>query len=273
MSDTERVMTGASLRRHAVTSPVSFEKRGRCGIITLDRPEARNAIDGEMAESIELYIDQIESNDELWVGILTAIPPVFCAGADLKATKSGVGKSLFTRRGGFAGIAHRERSKPIIAAVDGAALAGGTEIVLACDLVVATGRSSFGLPEARRSLVASGGGLFRLPRKIPFNIAMEMALTAEAIDAERAYQLGLVNSLCSEGQAVDTAVTLAERICTNAPIAVRESRKVILDVALVDDEIAWRLSKEALRAAVASSDYLEGLNAFVEKRPPIWDNQ
>jgi enoyl-CoA hydratase len=263
--------TGASPLRPIPASTVVFEHQGHCGIITLNRPAARNAIDGDMADSIERCIDQIESRDDLWIGILAATPPVFCAGADLKATKSGAGKSLFTKRGGFAGITRRERSKPLIAAVDGAALAGGTEIVLACDLVVASRRSSFGLPEARRSLVASGGGLFRLPRKIPFNIAMEMAMTADRIDADRAHQFGFVNRLCSEGQAVSTAIALAERICANAPIAVRESRKIVLDASLAEDEVAWQLSKEGLGRAIATSDYMEGLNAFIEKRSPIWN--
>jgi enoyl-CoA hydratase len=265
------VAEGSSGPELILEPTVGFEQRGRCGIITLNRPAARNAIDGDMAVSIERCIDWIESNADLWIGILAATPPDFCAGADLKATKSGAGKSLFTKRGGFAGVTRRERSKPLIAAVDGAALAGGTEIVLACDLVVASRRSYFGLPEVRRSLVASGGGLFRLPRKIPFNIAMEMAMTAEPIDATRAYHFGLVNSLCWEGDAVDTAIAVAQRICSNAPVAVRESRKVIIDAALAEDEVAWQLSKDGLRVAMATSDYAEGLNAFIENRTPTWN--
>jgi enoyl-CoA hydratase len=252
---------------------VRFEVHEQLAIITIDRPEARNAINGEMAEALEESIDRLEGDDTLWAGIISGTPPAFCAGADLKATKAGTGKSMFTRRGGFAGFTARHRSKPVIAAVDGPALAGGTEIVLACDLVVASDRSTFGLPEVRRSLVASAGGLFRLGRKIPINVAMEWALTGESFSAQRAYELGLVNVICRDGEAVATAIRLGHSICSNAPLAVRESRGVMLATTQAPDDVGWVHSRAALRLVQASDDYAEGLSAFIEKRPPRWQGR
>ena len=203
---------------------VDYEKRGPYAVITINRPEARNAVNGAVAEGIEAGIDALEDDDSVWLGILTGVPPVFCAGADLKEINSGNAGALATKRGGFGGIVQRERTKPVIAAVDGPALAGGTEIVLSCDLVVASSTATFGIPEVKRSLVAAAGGLFRLGRKIPINIAMECALTGDPISAEQAHHFGLVNELVAPGQALDAAIKLAERVCANAPIAVRESR-------------------------------------------------
>jgi enoyl-CoA hydratase len=246
---------------------VEFEKRGPLAVIKINRPEARNAVNGAVAQGIEDAIDQIEEDDSVWVGIITGEPPVFCAGADLKEINSGNAASLQTQRGGFAGIVQRERTKPIIAAVDGPALAGGTEIVLSCDLVVASDTARFGIPEVKRSLVAAAGGLFRLGRKIPLNIAMELALTGDPIDAERAHHFGLVNRLVQPGEALDAATALAEQICANAPIAVRETRKVVLEATNADDEVGWRMSMEGMAKAMGSQDFSEGLTAFIEKRP------
>src|SRR5919106_352169 len=172
--------------------PVELEHRGPYAVIKINRPEARNAINGEVAQGIEDAIDEVEADDGTWVGILTGEPPVFSAGADLKEINAGNAAKLQTQRGGFAGIVQRERTKPIIAAVDGPALAGGTEIVLACDLVVASTSATFGIPEVKRSLVAGAGGLFRLGRKLPLNIAMELAVTGDPITAEVAHHHGLV---------------------------------------------------------------------------------
>ena len=185
---------------------VKFEKQGNVGVITIDRPEAKNAINGEVASAIEAAIDELEADDALWVGIIASSGDVFCAGADLKAINSGQAAGLQTERGGFAGFVQRERTKPIIAAVDGPALAGGCEIVLASDLVVASEISRFGIPEVKRSLVAAAGGLFRLPRAIPKNIAMEAALTGDPISAERAFHFGLVNELVPAGEALKGAL-------------------------------------------------------------------
>ena len=249
---------------------VDFETEGHVGVITINRPDARNAVNGEVARGIEEAIDKIEGDDSLWLGILTGVPPVFSAGADLKEINAGRAGDLQTQRGGFAGITRRERSKPIIAAVDGPALAGGTEITLACDLIVASTTARFGIPEVKRCLVAAGGGLFRLPRKLPFNIAMELTLTGDPIEAERAHQFGLVNVLCEPGEALAKAKELAGRIEANAPVAVRESRKVVYAAMTEDEDTGWRLSGEAMMKAMSSEDMKEGLTAFIEKRPPNW---
>jgi enoyl-CoA hydratase len=249
---------------------VDFEQRGPFAVVTINRPEARNAVNGAVAQGIEEAIDKIEADDSLWVGVLTGVPPVFCAGADLKEINSGNAAALQTRRGGFGGIVQRERAKPIIAAVDGPALAGGTEIVLSCDLVVASTTATFGIPEVKRSLVAGAGGLFRLGRKIPFNVAMELALTGDPISAELAHHHGLVNRLVEPGEALDAAIGLAEQVCANAPVAVRETRKIVLEATNAPDEVGWKMSLEGMAAAMASDDFKEGLTAFIEKRPPQW---
>ena len=249
---------------------VDYEVQGHYAVLTINRPEARNAVNGAVASGIEDGIDKLEADDDVWVGILTGVPPVFCAGADLKEINSGNASALATKRGGFGGITTRQREKPIIAAVDGPALAGGTEIVLSCDLVVASRSATFGIPEVKRSLVAAAGGLFRLGRKIPLNIAMECALTGDPISAERAYQFGLVNVLCEDGEALAKATELADRVCANAPIAVRESRKVVIEATNAADEIGWQMSAAGMGKAMQSADFSEGLTAFIEKRPPAW---
>ena len=198
---------------------------------------------------------------------------MFSAGADLKAISSGGGGGLGTERGGFGGITRRERTKPVIAAVDGPALAGGCEIALSCDLIVASRAASFGLPEVKRSLVAAAGGLFRLPRALPPKIAMEVVLTGEPITAERAHALGMVNELVEPGQAVEAAKVLAERICANAPLAVQESRKVVSLADTADDESLWAMSGEAMGRLARTEDFQEGPRAFIEKRAPAWQGR
>jgi enoyl-CoA hydratase len=249
---------------------IEYATENHRAVITINRPEARNAVNGEVARGMEDAIDRLEADDALWVGIVTGVPPVFSAGADLKEINAGRAGDLNTKRGGFAGITRRERSKPLIAAVDGPALAGGTEIALACDLIVASTTARFGIPEVKRSLVAAAGGLFRLPRKLPFNLAMELALTGDPIDAARAHHFGLVNVLCEPGEALDRARELAARIEANAPVAVRASRQVILTAMTEDEATGWRLSSEAMAQAMGSEDLKEGLVAFIEKRPPAW---
>ena len=249
---------------------VDFVQRGPIAVIKINRPEARNAVNSAVAEGIEAAIDEIEAKDEIWLGIITGEPPVFCAGADLKEINAGRAATLATARGGFAGVAQRERTKPLIAAVDGPALAGGTEIVLACDLVVASTTATFGIPEVKRSLVAAAGGLFRLGRKLPMNMAMEMTLTGDPIAAEQAFHHGFVNRLVEPGKALDGAMALAEQVTANAPVAVRESRKVVLAATNADDEVGWKMSAEAMGVAMTSEDFSEGLTAFIEKRPPRW---
>jgi enoyl-CoA hydratase len=254
---------------------VLFEKRGRIGIITLNRPEARNAVNGDVAAGVEAALDKIESDDDIWVGIVTANTagqekPVFCAGADLKAINSGNAGGLSTKRGGFAGIAYRERRKPVIVAVDGLATAGGCEIVLSCDLVVASNRSSFGLAEVKRNLIAGAGGLFRLPRAIGRSAALEIILTGEPLAAQRAYELGLVNHVVAPDQVMPKALEIAERICAAAPLAVWASRKVVLASAYEDDDTLINMTNAEFGAIMASEDTKEGLTAFIEKRLPNW---
>jgi enoyl-CoA hydratase len=254
---------------------VQYEVQGRIGIITLNRPEARNAINGDVANGVESAIDQLEADPDVWVGVLRANTegqdrPVFCAGADLKAINSGTGGSLATKRGGFAGFVYRERDKPVIVAVDGLATAGGCEIVLAADLVVATTRSSFGLAEVKRNLIAGAGGLFRLPRAIGQAAAMEAILTGDPIPAQRAYELGLVSRLTEPGEAMTEALALAEKICTSAPMAVQASRKVVLAAAYESDATLIAMTNEKMAAVMASEDIKEGLMAFIEKRAPKW---
>lgn len=251
--------------------PVTYEQSGHLAVITLNRPEARNAINAEMARSIEAAVDRAEDDTSIRVAILAGAPPVFCAGADLKEmhgeTETG---TRSTRRGGFAGIVLRERSKVLIAAVDGPALAGGAEIVLACDLVVASTSASFGLSEVKRGLIAGAGGLFRMTRRLPLNLAMEVAVTGDAIDATRAHRHGLVNLLVDPGTVIEEASRLALRIAANGPIAVAESRRVVLQTPSIDDEAAWAFSQAAWAVARASGDSREGVAAFVEKRQPNW---
>jgi enoyl-CoA hydratase len=253
---------------------VNYEKRGNIGVITINRPDARNAVNTAVATGIEEAIDKIEADDEVWVGILTGAQTakgyIFCAGADLKQMSVDPG-GMMTARGGFGGLVQRERTKPLIAAVDGPALAGGTELVLACDLVVASRTAVFGVPEVKRNLVAAAGGLFRLPRKLPRNIAMELVLTGRLdFPAERAHHFGWVNVLCDEGQALDGAIRLAQQICENAPLAVRESRRIVLEATDQPDEVGWRMSGEGIGKMFGTEDFNEGLAAFVEKRAPRW---
>ncbi len=254
---------------------VTYEVRGRVGLITLNRPEARNAVNAALAAGMEAAIDALEADDDVWVGVLQANTegqqrPVFSAGADLKALNDGTAGGMMTERGGFAGYVFRERNKPVIAAVDGLATAGGCEIVLASDIVVASTRSSFGLAEVKRNLIANAGGLFRLPRAIGQSTAMEMILTGEPIDAQRAYELGLVSRLAEPGRSTEVALEIAERISAAAPLAVQASRRVVLAAAYADDETLKALSIEQFRGLAGSEDSKEGLMAFIEKRPPQW---
>ncbi len=254
---------------------VQYRVQGRIGIITLNRPEARNAVNADVANGVEAAIDQLESDPDVRVGILTANTagqerPVFCAGADLKALNSGTGGRLGTRRGGFGGFVYRERNKPVIVAVDGLATAGGCELVLAADLVVATTRSSFGLAEVKRNLIAAAGGMFRLPRAIGQAAAMEAILTGEPIPARRAYELGLISRLTEPDQLMAEATALADKICAAAPMAVQASRKVVLAAAYQSDEHLKALTNELMAGIMASDDIKEGLTAFIEKRAPNW---
>lgn len=249
---------------------VEYAKEGAIAVITLNRPEARNAINGEVAKRMEEILDDYETDDSLWVAILTANGSAFCAGADLKEVAAGRGNTLGTRKGGFAGLVKRERTKPLIAAITGSALAGGTEIALSCDLIVCAEDTQFGLPESKRSLIAGAGGLFRLPRAIGMGPAMEAIMTGDPIPAARAYQLGMVNHMVPSEQVMTTAKDVATRITKAAPLAVQASRRVAANaLALADDEL-WAASGKEFAGIAKTEDYHEGPRAFIEKREPNW---
>ena len=261
-----------------MTDAVLYRTEGNIAFITLNRPEARNAINGDVAQGMANAVAQMEADPEVRVGILLANTagqerPVFCAGADLKALNSGNAAALNTKEGGLGGFVYLERRKPIIAAVDGLATAGGCELVLATDLVVASTRSSFGLAEVKRNLIAGAGGLFRLPRAIGRAAAMEMILTGDPLDAQRAYDLGMVNRLVDSDAVVTTAVELAGKIAASAPLAVWASRRVVLASAYASDDALIAMTNEEFGAILQSEDTKEGLTAFIEKRPPRWQGR
>lgn len=258
---------------------VAYSSSERIAVITLQRPEARNAVNRDVAIGLEAAVDRLEADEDTWVGVLCADTgtqqrPVFCAGADLKViAETGSAASLETERGGFAGFVHRERSKPVVVAVDGLATAGGLEIVLAADVVVATTRSAFGLAEVTRNLVAGAGGLFRLTQAIGRVPAMDAVLTGEPIEAERAFALGLVSRLVEPGGALDEALAVARAIADAGPLAVRASRRVVLAAAGHDDEELRAMSRRALDDVLRSEDAAEGVRAFAEKRAPRWSGR
>ncbi|WP_419929535.1 crotonase/enoyl-CoA hydratase family protein [Candidatus Poriferisocius sp.] len=251
-------------------SLVLYEAEGRIAVITLNRPEARNAMSPELSAALGEAFDQFEADDDLWVAILAGNGRVFCAGADLKALSEGRTAGIITAEEGFGRFARRQRDKPVIAAVDRPAVAGGFELVMGCDLVVASTEAAFGLPEVKRSLVASEGGVTRLPRRIPTNIAMELALTGDTIDVHRAHTLGLVNVVCEPGQALAEAKKLAKRIVANAPLAVRAIRHSVLDGLETTEAEGFAIAAGYSREISQTEDFLEGPRAFVEKRPPVW---
>jgi enoyl-CoA hydratase/carnithine racemase len=223
-------------------------------VLTLNRPDARNAVNGEVAKQMTAALDKLDKDEDLRVIILTgAGDKAFSAGMDLKAFASGAGGSVGAGTGGFAGFARREIPVPVIAAVNGPALAGGFELVLACDLVVAAEHAVFGIPEVKRGLLAAGGGLVRLPKRVPLATALELALTGDSISATRAYELG--------------------RIIANAPLSVRYSRQITLEAAEVPEAKAWELSDAATAAVFGSADSREGAIAFAEKRAPNWQGR
>jgi len=249
---------------------VDVEVRGRTAVVTINRPEARNAVNGEVAQGIEAAMDRIEADDEIWTGVLTGAGSVFCAGADLKLFADGRDGEMFTEKGNWGGLVKYPRTKPLIAAVDGAALAGGFELVLACDLVVASKAARFGLPEVKRSLMPIAGGIVRLPHLISPQLATYVMLTAEPISAERAYEIGLVSELVEAGGALEAAVALADRINTNAPLAVRETLRLIKESRDQTFDETWKAGRAARRELAKTDDYKEGPQAFVEKRSPVW---
>jgi enoyl-CoA hydratase/carnithine racemase len=238
--------------------------------IVLDRPDKRNAIDGEMTAMLDTLVKRTESDPAVRVVILAAAGDVFCAGADLQAVATGEAATLRSADGGFAGLTLADHVKPWIAAVSGPALAGGLEIVLACDMVLAVPTASFGLPEVRRGLVAGAGGIYRLPRAVPRALAIEMIATGLPIDAARAGVAGLVNRIVEPADLAEAALTLARTIAANAPTAVRESLAIARVAQQHDDATLRMMAATASDRVLATGDVLEGAAAFIEGRPPVW---
>ncbi|BBY03807.1 enoyl-CoA hydratase [Mycobacterium seoulense] len=246
---------------------VLVEQRGRILIITINRPKAKNAVNAAVANGLAEAVDRLDGDAGLSVGILTGAGGSFCAGMDLKAFARG---ELPIVAGRGMGFTERPPVKPLIAAVEGYALAGGTELALATDLIVASKESAFGIPEVKRGLVAGGGGLLRLPQRIPPAIAMELALTGDNLSAERAHELGLVNVLAEPGKALDEAIALAEKIAANGPLAVAATKRIIVESRGWSPENMFAEQNAILAPVFASNDAKEGAVAFAEKRPPRW---
>jgi enoyl-CoA hydratase/carnithine racemase len=249
---------------------VELERREHIALVTLNRPEARNAISPEVSQAMATVLDEVEADPALRAVVLTGRGEVFSAGADLKVVALGKANDIARGKGGFAGIVTRDFPKPIIAAVNGPALAGGFEIVLSCDLVVASEGARFGIPEVKRGLMAAAGGLIRLPKRVPLAIALELAMTGDPIDAARALQLGLVNRVVAPTRVVDEAIALAERIGENSPIAVRNSRRLVREAAELSEAEGWKRTIELMMPVFESGDSVEGATAFAEKRTPVW---
>lgn len=247
---------------------VLTDRRGRTLLITINRPDQRNAVNAAVAYGIAQALDELDGDPELSVGVLTGAGKGFCAGMDLKAFVAGERPHVPGR--GFAGIVQRPPERPLIAAVEGFAVAGGLEVALACDLIVAARDARLGIPEVKRSLVAAGGALLRLPRILPRTVAMELALTGDPIDAERAHQLGLVNRLSEPGQALAVALELAETIAANGPLALAATKRVMVESADWPDSEFFARQSEITTPVFSSEDAREGASAFAEKRPPVW---
>ncbi len=237
-------------------------------IITMIRHAKRNAIDGEMTLAIDAALNRLEDEADLWVGIITGGPDMFCAGTDMAATSG-----TPTERGGIYGVVGRTRTKPLIAAVEGVAFGGGFEVVMACDMVVAATNARFGLPEVKRGLVATSGAMFRASRVLPLNVAKQVMLSGAELSPADGHRLGLVNELCEPGAALEAALALAAQITANAPIAVQQSLQAIDALASADDSLGWELTAKARKVNMASDDSKEGVAAFFEKRPPEWSGR
>jgi enoyl-CoA hydratase len=248
--------------------PVLTERTDGVLVITLNRPKARNAINKAAAEAIAAALEELDNSPDLVAGVITGAGGTFCAGMDLKAFLAGEKPHVEGR--GFAGIVEAPPQKPLIAAVEGYALAGGFEIVLCCDLIVAANNSTFGLPEVKRGLLAGGGGLMRLPRRVPYHLAMEWALTGDMITAEQAFKVSLINRLTEPGQALAQALELAKAIARNGPLGVRGTKQIIVESADWSRDEAFANQWEIYGPVRSSNDAREGALAFKEKREPKW---
>ncbi|WP_163713439.1 crotonase/enoyl-CoA hydratase family protein [Mycobacterium timonense] len=257
----------SSENQEANEPEVLVEQRDRILIITINRPKAKNAVNSAVANGLAAAVDRLDGEPGLSVGILTGAGGSFCAGMDLKAFARG---ELPIVEGRGMGFTERPPVKPLIAAVEGYALAGGTELALATDLIVASKDSAFGIPEVKRGLVAGGGGLLRLPQRIPSAIAMELALTGENLSADRAHALGMVNVLADPGSALDAAIELAEKIAANGPLAVAATKQIIVESRGWSPDTMFAEQNKLLAPVFSSNDAKEGAIAFAEKRPPKW---
>jgi len=252
----------------AAPDPVLIERRDRVLLITINRPEQRNAVNAAVATGIAGALDELDADSELSVGVITGAGKGFCAGMDLKAFVAGERPHVEGR--GFAGITQRAADKPLIAAIEGFAVAGGLEVALACDLIVASRGARLGIPEVKRSLVAAGGGLLRLPRVLPRNVAMEMALTGDPLEAERAHELGLVNRLAEPGEALGVALELAETIAANGPLALAATKRILVESPDWPDSEFFERQAPIYDPVFKSEDAREGATAFAERRAPVW---
>jgi enoyl-CoA hydratase len=246
---------------------VLTEVRGGVIIVTINRPDAKNAMTKQAAEGIAAAMDRLEAENSLRVAVLTGAGGTFCSGMDLKGFLRGESPSIPGR--GFGGLSQWTPTKPVIAAVDGYALAGGMELAMSCDLIVANAGAKFGIPEAKRGLVAAAGGVIKLPRQIPPRIAMELALTGDFIDARRAYELGFVNRVV-EGSSLDAALELAARVAENGPLALAASKAIIRASHTWTEDEMWEKQQAYIGPVFTSNDAREGATAFAEKRKPNW---
>jgi enoyl-CoA hydratase len=248
--------------------PVLTERRGSVLLITLNRPAVRNAVNAALAAGLGGALDELDGEEDLSAGVLTGAGGFFCAGMDLGAFVKG--ESAWFGDRGFAGITQRASRKPLIAAIEGFAVAGGMEIALSCDLIVAARGAKMGIPEAKRSLVAAGGALLRLPRRMPYHVVMELALTGDVLPAERFHDFGLVNRIAEPGAAVDTALELAATLAKNGPLALIATKRILQEQFDWSSEEMWDKQGAISGPVFASEDAREGSSAFKEKREPVW---
>ena len=251
---TFRERTGAVIRT---------ETHGRVAMIRLERPAKRNAIDHVSTQELDDALNAFQDDPQYWVGVLTGTADVFCAGTDIV-----FGPGDPTRRGGEYGLIRRKHTQPLIAAVEGVALGGGFEIVMSCDLVVASRAAEFGLPETQRGLVANSGALLRATRSLPVNLALELLITGARLGAQRAYEIGFVNRLADPGNAVGVALELAAEVCASSPASVRSTLQALDEQWVADEAVGWDATARAVQRIQAGPDLDEGLAAFAEKRSP-----
>lgn len=260
-----------------VPAVVDYEARGHVAVVTLNRPQAMNAVNQQVSTELGDALERAQQDPAIRALVITGTGRAFCAGADLKEIAAG--RDIYPvehPEWDFAGLVRHWIDKPVVAAVNGFALGGGTEIVLACDLAVIDETASLGLPEVRRGLFAAAGGVLRLQRQVPVKVAAEIALTGAPVDAARAYELGLVNRVAPQGTSLQVALELAEAIAANAPLAVRETKRVLhrsLALGSDWDEEVWALNAGAMRTVMRSKDAIEGATAFAQKRAPVWSDE